>query len=139
MPAPSRWMIRCSLLYLLVGFTIGAIILISKAYPAYSWVWMLLSVHIEMLIFGFIIQFTMGTAYWILPRFLKDKSRGNSVLANIMVLSLNLGIIFVVMNTFVSAFVPFRLLGRGFEIIAVIIFIGLHWKRAVTYRNETMQ
>jgi len=34
-----------------------------------------LPIHIEVLIFGWIIQFTLGTAYWILPRFLQAPQR----------------------------------------------------------------
>lgn len=136
MLAPSRWMIRCALLYLLIGFTIGAIMLISKAYPTYSQVWMLLPVHIEMLIFGFIIQFTMGTAYWILPRFLEGEPRGNVFWSRSMVGLLNAGIL---LN--ISYYLRFTLdwgtlAGRFLEVTAVILFIVLHWNRAVSYRSR---
>jgi len=134
MPTTSRWMIRCSLLYLLVGFTIGTIMLISKAYPAYSQVWMLLPVHIEMLIFGFIIQFTMGTAYWILPRFLEGEPRGNTAWSKVMVGALNAGILINAWS-YLNIFPQWgTTVGRSLEIIAVILFIHLHWRRAVSYR-----
>ena len=63
MPTPSRLMIKASMLYMFAGFVIGALILISKVYPEYSSVWSLLLIHIEVSIFGWVIQFTMGTAY----------------------------------------------------------------------------
>lgn len=134
MPVASRWMIRCSLFYLLAGFTIGALILIAKAYPVYSDVWMLLSVHIEVLIFGFIMQFTMGTAYWILPRFLEGPPRGNIAWSKLMVTVFNAGILLNVL-TYLNGVAEWGIiLGRTMEIAAVIIFIGLHWNRAVSYR-----
>ena len=136
MPAQSRWMIRCSLLYLLVGFSIGAIMLISKAYPAYSQVWMLLSVHIEMLIFGFIIQFTMGTAYWILPRYLKTGDRGNRFSAWGMVILFNFGVLMNIF-TYLHIFPSWgTIAGRTLVIISVILFVALHWNRAVSYRSR---
>ncbi len=134
MPAPSRWMIRCSLVYLLVGFVIGGAVLVSKAYPAYSAVWLLLPVHIEVMIFGWIIQLTMGTAYWILPRFLEGESRGNPLLSKLMVAALNAGIILNVLSYLDLFSGPDLIWGRSLEVAAVGLFVALHWNRAVSYR-----
>ena len=135
MPAPSRWMIRISLLYLLAGFTIGAAMLASKAYPAYAAVWRLLPVHIEMLIFGFIIQFTMGTAYWILPRYLKTGNRGSSLLAGAMLGLFNIGII-INMASYLQYMSGFSIIwGRICEVAAALLFIAMHWNRAVSHRS----
>ncbi len=135
MPTPSRWMIKASLIYLLVGFSIGALILVSKAYPGYSTVWCLLPVHIEVGIFGWIIQLTMGTAYWILPRYLKTKSRGNPKLAMLMVAMLNTGILINVGSYLDFIGSSATILGRLLEVGAVALFIALHWKRAVSYNK----
>lgn len=134
MPAPSRWMIRASLIYLLIGFTLGAALLASKAYPSYSAVWLLLPIHIEVMIFGWIIQLTMGTAYWILPRFLKGESRGDPLLSKLMVVALNAGIILNVLSYLeVSPYLD-PVWGRCLEVVAVVLFVNLHWNRAVSYR-----
>ena len=135
MPTPSRWMIKASMLYMLVGFTIGAFILVSKVYPEFSVVWSLLSVHIEVSIFGWIIQLTMGTAYWILPRYLKTKSRGNPKLAMLMVGMLNAGILINVASYLDFIFLSASIVGRLLEVGAVVLFIGLHWNRAVSYNK----
>lgn len=135
MPTPSRWMIKASMLYMLTGFIIGALILISKVYPAYSSVWSLLSIHIEVSIFGWIIQLTMGTAYWILPRYLKTKSRGNPRLAMAMVGMLNLGILINLFSYLDMLSSSATILGRILEIGAVVLFVILHWNRAVSYNK----
>ncbi len=135
MPTPSRWMIKASLLYMLVGFAIGAMILISKVYPELSSMWSLLAVHIEVSIFGWIIQLTMGTAYWILPRYLKTKSRGNPKLAMLMVALLNVGILINIASYLNVIGSTSTILGRSLEILAVILFVGLHWNRAVSYNK----
>lgn len=137
MPAPSRWMIRLSLMYLLSGIGLGSLILIHKAYPLHPALWQLLPVHIEITIFGWIIQFTLGTAYWMLPRFLEGPARGNPLLALSMVALLNLGIIFVIIDSLLPVTFPLRLAGRSLELISVILFLTLHWNRIVTYRTKT--
>lgn len=135
MPTPSRWMIKASLLYMLAGFSIGALILISKVYPSMSSMWSLLAVHIEVSIFGWIIQLTMGTAYWILPRYLKTKSRGNSKLAMLMVALLNVGILINIASYLDVVGSAATILGRLLEVGAVVLFISLHWNRAVSYNK----
>ncbi|MFH5833408.1 cbb3-type cytochrome c oxidase subunit I [Halalkalibaculum sp. DA3122] len=134
MPAPSRWLIRSSFVCLMGGIIIGALLLIHKAYPLHPAMWSLLPVHIELLIFGWIIQFTMGTAYWILPRYLEDSSRGNPVLANLTVVLLNMGILLMITDTLLLPQWPLALAGRAFEAAAVLLFIMLHWRRVVSYR-----
>jgi hypothetical protein len=128
-------MLRASLIYLLAGFVIGACMLIHKAYPIFSGMWILLPTHIEISIFGWIIQLTMGTAYWILPRFLEGKPRGNPLVSKIMVIVFNIGILLNVATGL--AWIPPSLipLGRLLEVIAVILFISLHWSRVVSYRG----
>jgi len=128
-------MIKASMLYMFAGFVIGALILISKVYPEYSSVWSLLLIHIEVSIFGWVIQFTMGTAYWILPRYLKTKSRGNPKLALAMVGMLNLGILLNLASYIEMVSSSATILGRIFEIGAVILFVFLHWNRAVSYNT----
>lgn len=135
MPRPSRWMIRLSLVYLLVGIFMGALMLIHKAYPVHSSIWLFLPIHIEVTIFGWIIQLTLGTAYWMLPRLLEGPPRGDSSLAYAMIALLNLGIIFVIAHSLLSFAVPLDLIGRLFELAAVVLFVVLHWNRIVTYRT----
>ncbi|MDR8390679.1 cbb3-type cytochrome c oxidase subunit I [Aliifodinibius sp. S!AR15-10] len=135
MPAPSRWLIRSSFGCLLVGMIIGALLLIHKSYPLHPAMWSLLPVHIELLIFGWIIQFTMGTAYWILPRYLEDSSRGNPALVNLTVVLLNMGILLMITDTLLLPKWPLALAGRAFEAGAVLLFIMLHWRRIVSYQR----
>jgi heme/copper-type cytochrome/quinol oxidase subunit 1 len=52
--------------------------------------WRLLPVHIEFLLFGWIVQLVLGVASWIFPRFWR--SRGNQTPAWISFGLLNLGV-----------------------------------------------
>lgn len=136
MPNVSVWMLRLSLAYLITGASIGSLLLVNKAILISYKLWALLPVHIELLIFGWIIQFTLGTAYWILPRFLISKDRGSEFLAILMLISLNVGILLVILSHLFYQLSPLALPGRLLETLAVILFAGLHWKRIVSYANH---
>src|SRR5690554_3877416 len=67
-PATSIHMLRLSLIWLLVAFTSGSLLLLNKAMGFHPALWALLLVHMEAAIFGWILQFVMATAYWMFPR-----------------------------------------------------------------------
>ena len=93
MPLVSVWFIRSALLYLLAGFTLGALLLASKglALPPELWRW--LSVHLELLLVGWLVQLVMGVAYWIFPRFgMTPQARGREGLAWLALVLLNGGV-----------------------------------------------
>jgi hypothetical protein len=70
MPTLSRYFIRSALICLGIGFTLGGLILAAKGGAVDPRVWIWLPVHIALLINGWLVQLTMGVAYWILPRIL---------------------------------------------------------------------
>ena len=49
MPRLSRLAIRAALLYLLLGFTFGGLMLLNKGIPLAPWAWRLLPAHVEFL------------------------------------------------------------------------------------------
>lgn len=135
MPVQSIWMIRISLIYLLAAFVAGALLLIHKGIVVHFSIWSLLQVHIEMALFGWLIQLVLGTAYWILPRFLEGPGRGSSYLAWLMVILLNAGLwIYIFSHLQLIPEVGF-LIGRLLEWSAVGLFVHLHWSRIVPYRR----
>lgn len=136
MPLASRLMIRFSFVYLLVGFLIGALLLINKAWPIYPQVWYLLAIHIEILIFGWIIQLTLGTAYWILPKSRRVPQDKDKLPALAIPLTLNLGILLNIGDHLFRLSEYAWLAGRSLELIAVVIFIALHWQRVTSFRKK---
>jgi len=60
-------------------------------------------IHYELTIWGWLVQFVMGTAYWIFPRFLKGESRGSALPAWIMVCLYNIGLILLAISVFILA------------------------------------
>lgn len=136
MPGVTIWMLRLSLGYLIAGLGIGALILMNKAVLFAGSVWLWLPVHIEILIFGWIIQFTLGTAYWILPRYFETGDRGHPSYGILMVVFLNTGILLTAFSGFTGHPALFSLTGRLLEALSAGLFAALHWKRIATYRDR---
>lgn len=90
MPTLSIWSIRAACVHLVVGWTIGALMLAGKSlslpWPVFDW----LPLHIHLLFFGWMVQLAFGVAYWMLPTFGRDRGRrppavAAVVLANVAV------------------------------------------------------
>ncbi len=135
MTLQSRLMIKLSFVYLLIGAALGTLMLLSKAFVLHPLIWALFSIHIEVMIFGWIIQFTLGMAHWILPRYLEGEARGNPVFANLMVISINAGIWLMIGAELNLLPETFRIVARMLELFTVILFIQLHWNRIATYKH----
>ncbi len=126
MPRLSVWFVRASLIYFLLGFTFGALILAQKGISYSPSVWILFPIHMEFLLIGWFAQLAMGVAFWILPRFSSGPPRGNVSLVWISFVLINLGILSSVLSLWFSAAL---LIGRAAEASAGILFaIGL-WRR----------
>lgn len=68
MPKHSVLLVRCALLWFLVGVGLGAARLMSRAGLGWSGVWPLRPGHGWVMLSGFMVQLALGVAHWILPR-----------------------------------------------------------------------
>ena len=126
MPRLTLWFVRAALIYFLLGFTFGALLLAQKGISYYPPVWNLFPLHVEFLLIGWFAQLAMGVAFWILPRFSMGQPRGNVTLPWISLTLINVGLI---VGSLQHWFPVAILIARIFEIGAGIIFaIGL-WRR----------
>jgi hypothetical protein len=128
MPRLSIWFVRCSLIHLFLGFTLGGLILANKGFPFIPWIWNLLPAHMEFLLVGWMVQFAMGVAFWILPRFRSGPPRGNTNLIRAAFALLNAGIIMVAIQPCISIN-WLAASGRFLEISSVLLFILASWPR----------
>lgn len=129
MPRLSTWMIRAALIYLLVGFTLGGLILFQKGIPIHPAVWSLLPAHIEFLLLGWTVQLVMGMAFWILPRFSRPPRRGNVPLAWLAFGLLNVGVLLAGLGRLVSSSPVLPFLGHAGEMGAAVAFVMHAWPR----------
>ncbi len=128
MPRLSFWSVRLSVVYLQVGFTLGALMLANKGLPLAPWIWRLLPIHITFLVFGFIAQLVMGVEFWILPRF-AGGSRGSVTVGWLAILCLNLGIWMAALQAWFGLAREVLLAGRVLLGVAGVLFVANIWKR----------
>lgn len=129
MPELSVQAIRLSFVYLVAGITVGMLMLINKAVPLGYPVYALLPVHIEIMVFGWLLNFILGVAFWIFPRFYKKPVRGNMRFNYAGFMLLNAGIILDILNMlFIHASFSF-LAGRIFEGAGILLFFIALWSR----------
>jgi hypothetical protein len=133
MPVLSVWAIRAALIYFLAGITAGSLMLMGKALMTGTVVWAWLPFHIESLMLGFVLQLTMGVAYWILPRLKTPKDRGNRAVACAAFAALNAGILAGSFWPFLDGLSWFPALARGLELIGVFLFVIHAWPRIYPY------
>ena len=132
MPRLSQWMVRTAFIYLLLGITVGSLLLIHKGISLHPALWGWLPAHIEWLLMGWIVQLTMGVAFWILPRYWTKPRRPRERYALVAYLLLNAGIWLVVAATALRAGRDVLLAGRVVELVAVLFFALHAWKRIVS-------
>jgi cbb3-type cytochrome oxidase subunit 1 len=127
MPKLSVYFIRAAMLYLILGFTFGGLILVQKGMPIWPAAWRLLPAHIEFLLFGWTVQLVMGVGFWIFPRF--RRSRGDERPAWLAFGLLNLGVLLIGLGPLFNAPALVCLIGRLSEVGAVGAFALHSWPR----------
>lgn len=136
MPKLSVFFIRAALLYLLAGFTLGALLLIQKGLPFAAEIWLLRPLHIEVVIFGWILQLVMGVAFWMMPRFAEAPFRGDERPAWLALICLNLGIWLNLISFLVYDAARLGLAGRVLEVLAIVLFARHLWPRIKPFADK---
>jgi hypothetical protein len=129
MPQLSIILIRFSLLYLLAGLGTGCLFLSQKGFPFSQSAKFLLPVHIELMAVGWVVQFVIGVAFWMLPKFVDSPTRGNETPVRLALYCLNLGVLFICVGQVVGAPPLLGTCGRLLELAAVFFFSRNVWPR----------
>jgi len=129
MPLLSRWMVKFALAYLALGFTLGGLLLANKGVPIHPLLWRLLPAHQEFLINGWMVHLALGVSFWILPRFAQEPKRGNTQLAWIGWVLLNLGIWGISLSPYLPGWAWMPILGRLFQAGGGLVFALYAWPR----------
>lgn len=75
MPRTTVFALRGALIWLSIGITIGTLMLLDKSVGALALGPEWLHTHVHLLMFGFFVQTIFGVAYWMLPRFGRERPR----------------------------------------------------------------
>jgi hypothetical protein len=134
MPRLSVWMLRVSFLALLSGAALGAWLLGTE--PGYDAARVgLRESHLWLLLFGWLVQFVLGVAYWILPRYPTAPERGPPWLAWTVYLLFLLGLGLALLRPWI----PGDLIGPSGRLLlasATFAFLLLLWGRAKPFGSS---
>ncbi len=128
MPKLTVWYLRAAFVHLTLGVTFGALMLSAKALPAWGWAWAWFPSHIELMAYGWMMQFALGIAFWALPRYLKPPKRGDERPAWGAWALINLGVVLLAYGP-VLGLDWARSAGGAAEALAVILFALYVWPR----------
>ena len=128
MPRLSVYFIRASLIYAVLGFTAGGLLLANKGIMYLPALWNLLPLHIEFAFMGWMAQLAMGMVFWIAPRFSSDSPRGNEKLSWAAFMLLNSGILLAAGQSLLAA-TGLVFAGRILELLGLAAFAAGNWKR----------
>lgn len=131
MPRLSVWFIRASLIYLLTGFLLGALLLANNGIEFMPYAWALLPAHVEFLLAGWVMQLALGTAYWILPRHTRGLARGSAELGWLSFSLFNLGVLLAASSGLLPG--AFQFAGKVLEVLAAGLLLMLIWPRIKAY------
>jgi hypothetical protein len=129
MPRASIWLIRAALVHLVIGFTLGALLLVNKASGLTAAIWRWLPVHLEVLLVGWFVQLVMGVAYWIFPRFgMSRAARGREGLAWLALALVNVGVWLAAIG-WIASVSDIMVVGRLAELGAAGVLAVNIWSR----------
>lgn len=64
----QRALILAALFYLVAGVLLGLALFLARAFPEIAWILRFRTVHVHLLLTGFVLQLIMGVALWMFPR-----------------------------------------------------------------------
>jgi len=67
MPATTRVFVKASIVYLILGALLGALLLFSRWLPLGSAIYYVRPAHVQFLIVGWLTQLILGVAWWLFP------------------------------------------------------------------------
>jgi hypothetical protein len=96
MPPIARNYVRASFVYLVVAFSLGALMMLDDWLSFSRCLQVVYLSQLHLLVVGWITQLAIGVAYWMFPRFRKEQDprpRGSDALAWTVFLCLNAGLV----------------------------------------------
>jgi|SRR5690606_16210173 len=93
MPTLSRWFVKAGLVYFVLGLLMAALVVAQPVLNLPPLLGTFRPVYLHLLMVGWITQLIMGVAYWMFPKYSKEKPRGSERLGWFVFIALNLGLI----------------------------------------------
>lgn len=129
----QRLLVKTSIIYLVVGVSIGILIQLGYRYHPLRWALFLRTTHVHLLLIGFVLQMIMGVGVWMFPRRKEPPYWTPELQGLILYVLLNTGIITRTIGE------PFRnrwawaywlwVLGSIIQVMSILYFVVLVYPR----------
>jgi len=93
MPSLTRWFIKASLLYFILGLLVGVWIALQPLLSPSFALAGLFPVYLHLLVFGWITQLIFGVVFWMFPKYTRDRPRRSEGLGWATFWMLNIGLL----------------------------------------------
>ncbi len=124
MPRLTRYFIKTALLYLIIALIVGALLVARSAFDLPVEIGTLSPVFFHLLMVGWATQLIFGMLFWMLPKYSKEKPRGQERLAWAAYLLINLGLILRAIGEPLVALRPEGGLGWMLALSALLQLLG---------------
>ena len=106
MPAITRWYVKTSLIWLIAGLLTGVLLATRTIWQLPPLFAGLNPVYFHLFMVGWVAQLIFGIAFWLFPKFSKERPRGYEWLAWVTYALLNLGLLLRVISEPMNAQQP---------------------------------
>lgn len=134
MPAISIWLLRLSLVALATGAALGGWLLGAEPWPS-EWLPRLRAAHVYLMLWGWLLPFVLGTAFWMLPRHGHGAGRGSPWLGTAGTMLLSLGAAIGLTGSLAGADQVWRG-GLACTVAGAIAFLRLLWPRVKAFGRD---
>ncbi|HZY44008.1 MAG TPA: hypothetical protein VFF70_04585 [Anaerolineae bacterium] len=124
MPPLTRTFIKTALIYFVAALLIGVLLLARSAIDLPVEIASLSPIYFHLLMVGWVTQLIFGMLFWMLPKYSKDKPRGNERLVWAAYIFINAGLILRVIGEPIVAIKPEWGLGWLLMLSALLQLIG---------------
>jgi len=120
MPRASIWLVRAALVHLVLGAVLGTWLLAAKGGALPVPPTPVLGGHAAVMVIGWLVQGTLGVAWWILPRMPAEPVRGPEWIPWTTLILFNLGIVSLAGGPVAGRWAV--LLGLGLALVGALVF-----------------
>ncbi len=128
MPTITRYFIKTAMLYFVIGLLMAFLLSIKTFVTLPDAILLLNPTYLHVLVMGWITQLIFGVAYWMFPKYSKNKPRGDERIGWFIFICFNLGLITRIIGE------PFAVrwllpISAVLQFVAVWFFILAVWPR----------
>ncbi|MCS7222408.1 MAG: hypothetical protein RML36_04085 [Anaerolineae bacterium] len=124
MPLITRWWIKLALVYLVAALGLGLVLAARAVMSLPPLVAAFGPVYFHVFLVGWVTQLIFGVAYWMFPKYSKERPRGSETLAVATMALLNVGLLVRAVAEPLNALHPGAIWGRLLVFSAILQWLA---------------